>query len=71
MRVISLLFAFLTHIYIRNKVLLGCHDVEHELVGLAHSVGTDGGEVVNGLVDAVVDDAFGGGDALALHSEQG
>ena len=43
------------------------HDAEYHFVGDAHAVGTDGGEVVDAAVYAVVDDALGTGDALAIH----
>ena len=46
------------------------HDLEHHVVGLAHSIGTNTRQVMDAAVDVVVDDAFRRGDALALHGEQ-
>ena len=47
------------------------HDVENLAIGFAHGLCTDAGEVVDSLVDAVVDDAFGRRYTLAFHREDG
>lgn len=51
--------------------LLVRHDVEYLAIGFAHGLCTDAGEVVDGLVDTVVDDAFGRRHTLAFHREYG
>ena len=52
-------------------LVLAGHDVEDHLVGGAHGVGADDGEVADAAVDVVVDDALGAGDVAAFHGEHG
>ena len=52
-------------------LLLAGHDVEDHLVGGAHGVGADDGEVADGAVHIVLDDALGTGDVAAFHGEYG
>ena len=47
------------------------HDVEHHVVGLAHGLLANAGQVADAAVHVLVDDAFGGGDMLALDAEHG
>ena len=61
-------------VVLRNGVVflgLAGHDVEDHLVGGAHGVGADDGEVADAAVDVVVDDALGAGDVAAFHGEDG
>ena len=46
---------------------LGRHDVEYHVVGFAHGVSTDTGQVVDTPVHAVVHNTLGGADTLAFH----
>ena len=43
------------------------HDVQHHFVGAVHCFGTDAGEIADGAVYVVVDDAFYRRHALAFH----
>ena len=43
------------------------HDVQHHFVGAVHCFGTDAGEIADGTVYVVVDDAFHRRHALAFH----
>ena len=52
-------------------MFLAGHDVEDHLVGGAHGVGTDDGEVADAAVHIVVDNALGARDVAALHGENG
>ena len=56
---------------ILSSTVLAGHDVEDHLVGGAHGVGADDGEVADAAVDVVVDDALGAGDVAAFHGEDG
>ena len=61
-------------VVLRNGVVflgLAGHDVEDHLVGGAHGVGADDGEVADAAVDVVVDDALGTGDVAAFHGQHG
>ena len=43
------------------------HDVQHHFVGAVHCFSTDAGEIADGTVYVVIDDAFHGRHALAFH----
>ena len=47
------------------------HDVEHHVVGVAHSIGTYARKVMDAAVNIVVNDAFGTAYTLAFHGEKG
>lgn len=51
--------------------LLAGHYVEDVEVGGAHRFAAYGGEIADRAVYVVVDDAFGGADAFAVHGEHG
>ena len=51
--------------------LLAEHYVEDHFVGGFHAGGAEGAEVADSLLDIIVDDAVGGGDAGAAHGEDG
>ena len=43
------------------------HDIQHHFVGAVHCFGTDAGEIADGTVYVVIDDAFHRRHALAFH----
>lgn len=48
-----------------------CHDVQDHFVGGTHAIGSDGGEIMDTLVNTIIDDAFAGADTLSFHGEEG
>ena len=55
----------------KRDSLLGCHDIQHKVIGFVHAARADLGEVANALIYIGIDDTLDRSDATAVHSHNG